>query len=120
MEYKPHLKSLNCLALNSPLSSNPLTRRDKHSENVKRWGKQVVYIFDRGFAGGPWLAYLLSRMGKVRFVLRRPKGYKLVGLVAEGGIPTIPKVQALMTKPAWQHLRRKRSWTGGQIWDIRR
>lgn len=91
-------------------------------ECIKRWGNQIIHVWDRGFAGGPWLEQALSRPTKVRFVLRWPKAYKLVGLIPdlEGGVSSIPKIQELMTKPAWQHLRGKRSWTSGQVWDSRR
>ncbi len=98
---------------------------DKRSEEaellrecVRRFGSRVIHIWDRGFAGGPWLEQALSRPKSVRFVLRWPKGYKLVGLLpGQAQVASVPKVQEMLTKPAWQHLRGKRSWTSGQIWD---
>lgn len=39
------------------------------------WGRLVVHVFDRGFAGSPWLEALLSE--KVRFVVRWPSRYHL-------------------------------------------
>jgi hypothetical protein len=87
-------------------------------ECVRRWGSGVIHIWDRGFAGGPWLEQALSRPGQLRFVLRWPKGYKLVGMVpGSGEVTSIPGLLERLTKPAWQHLRGKRSWTSGEIWD---
>lgn len=37
------------------------------------WGRNVCHVFDRGFAGSPWLTRLLD--ANLRFVLRWPKGY---------------------------------------------
>lgn len=42
---------------------------------VQAWGRRVLHVFDRGFAGAPWLAEL-SR-ARVRFVVRWPKHYRL-------------------------------------------
>jgi len=39
---------------------------------VRKWGALLLYIFDRGYASGPWLQ-LLERL-KVRFVIRWKKG----------------------------------------------
>lgn len=41
-----------------------------------RFGLEVMHIFDRGFAGNPWLTQLFVLA--VRFVLRWPKNYKLI------------------------------------------
>ena len=59
------------------------------------WGRLLLHIFDRGFAGAPWLAELHT--AQVRFVLRWPKHYKLRD--AQG-----------QEHKAWQHLRGQRSW----------
>lgn len=58
------------------------------------WGRRVLHIFDRGFAGAPWLSEV-SRQ-RVRFVLRWPKHYQL--LDASG-----------QWKKAWQLATGKRS-----------
>ena len=39
------------------------------------WGKSVVHVFDRGYAGGPWLERLCGE--QVRFIVRWPKRYFL-------------------------------------------
>jgi len=40
------------------------------------WGKEVPHIWDRGFAGTPWLTQVFLHGS--RFVLRWPKNYKLL------------------------------------------
>jgi hypothetical protein len=42
---------------------------------VKAWGRRLLHIFDRGFAGSPWIGICLDRA--IRFLLRWPKDYKL-------------------------------------------
>ena len=59
------------------------------------FGQRALHLFDRGFAGGPWLEEITG--SGARFILRWPKRYKLVG---ERG----QKV------PAWQVTRGKKSW----------
>jgi hypothetical protein len=39
------------------------------------WGRRVVHVFDRGFAGGPWLEECMQY--KIRFVMRWPRDYML-------------------------------------------
>ena len=72
---------------------------------AQAWGKRVVHIWDRGFAGGPWLK--LASEQAVRFVMRWQKGYKLVD--AQG-----------CSRKAWTITRGKRSWEHQLIWDNRR
>lgn len=43
---------------------------------AKRWGRMVIHIFDRGFAGAPWLGLVL--LNQVRFIVRWQKGYNLI------------------------------------------
>jgi len=69
---------------------------------AKRWGKQVVHIFDRGYAGQPWLRQLCNY--HLRFVLRWPKRYHLQDL-------------SCWQAPAWQLVRGKRSWQRRELWD---
>jgi hypothetical protein len=70
-----------------------------------RWGARVLHLWDRGFAGTPWLAVALSL--PVRFVLRWPTKYHLMD---EGG----------QERPVWQIVRGKRSWDHRLLWDGRR
>ncbi len=82
---------------------------NKRSEEVQvlwrtahAWGKQVVHVFDQGFAGAPWLGLLI--LAQVRFVLRWKKDYALLG----------PKGQA---QPARRLVAWKRPMDHQQIWD---
>ena len=62
----------------------------------------VIHIFDRGYAGSPWLGLL--DLYQVRFILRWPKHYQLSGLEGQA-------------KAAWKLLRGKRSWSKQMIRD---
>jgi hypothetical protein len=72
---------------------------------VAAWGRRVVHVWDRGFAGRAWLGQALT--ARVRFVLRWPGRYKL--LTATGD-----------ERKAWQIARGKRSWEYRLLWDARR
>jgi hypothetical protein len=69
------------------------------------WGKQVLHIWDRGFAGNPWLtqAFLHS----ARFVLRWPKNYQLLDEQEQLRKPG----EISKGKPSWEHR---------ELWDARR
>ncbi len=90
----------------------PTTEREALRPLLERcvscWGEQVVHIFDRGFAGAPFLeeiAELSQRTGKtIRLIVRWPKRYKLCNSQRE-------KVAA------WQVTRGKRSWEEGILKD---
>jgi Transposase DDE domain len=68
------------------------------------WGRRVCHVFDRGFAGTPWLRLLIS--AETRFILRWPARYKL----ADG---------AGTQHHAWQLVRGKRAWDHRLLWDAR-
>jgi Transposase DDE domain len=70
-----------------------------------RWGRQVVHVWDRGFAGEPWISAALAH--HARFIIRWKKGNKLVD--AQG-----------MLKKAWEISRGKRSVDHRLIYDCRR
>jgi hypothetical protein len=70
-----------------------------------QWGRQVVHIFDQGFAGALWLGLLLAL--SLRFVLRWRKDYQL--LDAQGN-----------KRKAWHIARGKRGSGERLIWDSRR
>lgn len=74
-------------------------------ETSQRWGQQVLHIWDRGFAGAPWLD--LSYVHAVRFVMRWPKHYHLLDELGQ-------------ERKAWQITRGKRSWEHRMLWDARR
>ncbi len=75
------------------------------TEVARRWRSQPLHIWDRGFAGNPWLT--LAYVYAVSFVMRWPKHYRLVD--AEG-----------LERKAWEMTRGKRSWEHRLIWDARR
>lgn len=72
---------------------------------AQRWGQSVIHLWDRGFAGAPWIA--LAVLHQVRFVVRWQKNYKLIA----------PDGRSLK---AWQCSRGKRSRDHRLIYDTRR
>jgi hypothetical protein len=85
------------------------TRREEEwqvlQELADRFRARIIHVFDRGFAGSPWLTSLF--VAGVRFVVRWPHRYRLID---ENGIE----------KKAWEIARGKRSWEQRTIWDARR
>jgi hypothetical protein len=80
-------------------------RQEEHQvlqQVAKRWGRMVIHIFDRGFAGAPWLGLVL--LYQVRFIVRWQKGYNLIA--ADGRL-----------LKAWQCTRGKRSVDQRMIYD---
>jgi len=71
----------------------------------RAWGSQVLHVFDRGFAGGPWLAQM--ERFQLRFLVRWQKNYMLVD--AQG-----------QNRKAWQISQGKRSLDHRLLWDCRR
>jgi len=69
------------------------------------WGPRVRHLFDRGYAGSPWLGALLGF--DLRFVLRWPKRLYLCD---KNGKP----------QNAWKIARGKRSWEKRLVWDARK
>ena len=74
------------------------------SQCAGRWGLRVLHVFDRGFAGAPWLGQLSQH--RLRFIMRWPTRYHLAD---EKG-----------SRPAWQITRGQRSKDHRQIWDLHR
>ena len=70
-----------------------------------RWGRQVVHLWDQGFAGAPWVRQAVQ--AQVRFILRWKKNYQLE--LADGQL-----------KKAWECARGKRSQDHRLIYDSRR
>lgn len=75
------------------------------AETSWRWGARVLHVWDRGFAGSPWLCSAFVHA--VRFVLRWPKGYRLYD--EQGRL-----------RKAWEISRGKRSWGHRLCYDARR
>jgi hypothetical protein len=83
-------------------------REEEHRllrEVAQRWGRTVIHLWDRGFAGAPWLG--LAIFYQVRFIVRWQKDYKL----------TAPDGRRLKT---WECSRGKRSLDHRMIHDTRR
>lgn len=72
---------------------------------AKMWGRKVVHIWDRGFAGSPWTTLALDH--HLRFIVRWNTRYHLVG-------PDGRKQEG------WKIARGKRSWDHRLVWDARR
>lgn len=68
---------------------------------------QVLHVFDRGYAGGPWLELLLN--SQATFVVRWPKHYKLVA-----------NDPLFTPQNAWRLICGKRSMGRRLVWDARR
>jgi hypothetical protein len=103
------------------------TRRGEHATDarslqqtvlgfcVKEWRRRVLqrvlHVFDRGYAGHPWLSALLY--WKARLVLRWPKHYKLQHRLLEG-----PPAQSRgEERPAWELARGKNNWDKKMLYD---
>ena len=85
------------------------TKRDEEfrllRDLAKRWGRSVIHLWDRGFAGAPWLGFAI--LFKVRFIVRWQKNYQLIA----------PDGRELK---AWECSRGKRSMDHRLIYDARR
>jgi DDE family transposase len=89
-----------------PAASDPRTEETQVLQQVaRRWGQQVVHIWDQGFAGAPWVSQAVQQ--PVRFILRWKKNYRLE--TADGQL-----------RKAWECARGKRSLDHRLIWDARR
>lgn len=84
-------------------------KRSQHEHLLQRlattFGEHVLHVFDRGFAGAPWLHLLFAQ--QVRFVIRWPKAYQLID--ARG-----------VLQNAWKIARGKRAWQHRMVYDARR
>jgi len=116
-----------CLAHLKWWTSRGERASDKRSEEktllsqvVARWGRRVVHLWDRGFAGGPWLKEVFSHSDQVRFVLRWPRAYKLLGFDEAVGVDIREAALARYDLAAWRHFQGKRNQAHYQLWDNRR
>lgn len=69
------------------------------------WGKEVIHLWDRGFAGNPWLTQAFLR--GARFILRWPRNYQLLDEHEQ------------LRKPG-EISKAKRAWDQRLVWDARR
>jgi len=74
-------------------------------ELAASWGRDVIHIFDQGFASAFWLGLVLAY--HLRFVLRWRKDYKL--LDGQGN-----------QRLTWKIAQGKRGWSQRTVWDARR
>jgi hypothetical protein len=101
-----------CLASMRWWSTRGVGASDKRTEEALllaqaayAWGRSVLHLWDRGFAGRRWLGLALD--AQVRFVLRWPKKYLLVDATGQERL-------------AWHLARGKRAWGARDLWDGRR
>jgi hypothetical protein len=88
-----------------PAASQARTEEAQVFDEVdQRWGKNAVHVWDRGFAGNPWLTQVFVR--GARFILRWPKNYKLLDEHEQ------------LRKPG-EIAKGKRSWEHRRLWDAR-
>lgn len=85
------------------------TKREKEVHLLRKitslWGNEVLHIWDRGFAGTPWLT--MAFVHSVRFIMRWPKNYKLKDELGN------------LRKPG-EISKGKRSWEYRFLWDARK
>ena len=87
-------------------ASDKRTEEAQVLEHVaRRWGRQVVHIWDQGFAGAPWVSQAVQQ--QVRFILRWKKNYPLETVTGQ-------------RRKAWECTRGKRSLDHRLIHDARR
>ncbi len=105
MQGPPNLAAMRWWTSRGQLASH---RREQMTallaQCARRWQRRVVHVFDRGFAGAPWLKELTEH--QVRFIVRWPTRYHLADARGE--------------RPAWQITRGKRSQDHRQVWDLHR
>jgi hypothetical protein len=102
----PMLAHLCCWTMRGEQASQKRVEEGKILRKVARlWGRKVIHIWDRGFAGNPWTTLALEH--RLRFILRWHKHYHLVG-------PDGRKQEG------WKIARGRRSWNHRMVWDARR
>jgi hypothetical protein len=106
MQSLPSIAAMRWWSTRGKFTSDKRTEELKLLKHcVEAWGERVLHVWDRGFAGGPWLSHV--NLHKVRFVMRWQKNYKLID---RHGVK----------RKAWEITRGKRSWQHKELWDNRR
>ena len=73
----PTLAHMRWWTTRKGLQSEKRTEESAVLAHIDRlWGKEVVHVWDRGFAGNPWLTQAFVH--GARFILRWPKNYQLL------------------------------------------
>ncbi len=102
----PHLAAQRWWSNRGPHAS---FKRDEEGkllvELAAAWGREVIHVFDQGFASAFWLGVILAY--SLRFVLRWRKDYQLVD--AQGN-----------RRLTWKIAQGKRGWSQRTVWDARR
>ncbi|GER89568.1 hypothetical protein KDW_37300 [Dictyobacter vulcani] len=71
---KPSLAMMDFWSRRGPDAQTTKEEEEKMLAKVAReWGRNVLHVFDRGYAGGPWLEMMWRR--HVDFVIRWKKGH---------------------------------------------
>lgn len=106
MQGAPVLAHLCWWTTRGEQASQKRTEEGKILRKVARlWGRKVIHIWDRGFAGSPWATFALDH--HLRFILRWNHQYHLVGLDER-------------KQAGWKFFRGKHSWDYRMVWDARR
>jgi hypothetical protein len=102
---KPSLAMMQFWRRKGPEATSARVQEVKMLEKVARkWGTHVLPIFDRGYAGGPWLEVMWRY--QLHFLIRWKKGHHVLD---EHG----------QEKSLGQMGKQKRSWGHRMIWDER-
>lgn len=102
---KPSLAMMDFWSRKGPEATNQKREEERMLMKVARkWGKNVLHLFDRGYAGGPWLEMMWRY--QVRFLIRWKKGHHFRDTNGE-------------EKSLGQIGKQKRSWEHRMIWDER-
>lgn len=80
---------------------------DLLTQCARSLGRTVLHVFDRGYAGAPWLAALSQ--SQARFLIRWPKHYTLLSPAHAGE-----------AKAAWETAKGLPAWDERQLWDARK
>lgn len=85
------------------------SKRDVEGKILRKvarvWGRKVIHVWDRGFAGSPWTSLALDQ--HLRFIVRWNTRYHLVGRDGR-------------KQEGWKIARGQRSWDHRMVWDARR
>ena len=106
MKGTPVLTHLSWWTTRGKQASSKREMEGKILRKVARvWGRKVIHVWDRGFAGSPWTILALDH--RLRFIVRWNTRYHLVG--PDG-----------CKQEGWKIARGKRSWDHRLVWDARR
>ena len=101
----PTLAHLHWWTTRGEMASQARTEEAQIFDHIDQlWGKEVLHVWDRGFAGNPWLTQAFLR--GARFILRWPKNYTLLDEQEQQRTPG-------------QISKGKRSWEHRMLWDAR-